>query len=252
MICVAKIKSHLMVVHFYLSFLFLNYSRLYTGLPWWLSDKEPACQCSRHGFDLWSGRSPRVGNGSPFQYFLENPRQGRGVWQAAWVHGPQKSCTGLSNWTTTYCIQKQEMTKFTDSCNLSFRSQSFNSFSIILPLKRILISLSSAAGCGLISWHMFLFYSFVVCRICDTSLLVFISSLRCFCIFLCFFSLTWLTGQRIGCQGTHELWQTWPLPSWSPVLNILFIESQNGFLRTFVVSIFKMLDPVCKMQLSWV
>ena len=124
------------------------------------------------------------------------------------VHGPQKSCTGLSDWTTTYCIQKQEMTKFTDSCNLSFRSQSFNSFSIILPLKRIIISLSSAAGCGLISWHMFLFYSFVVCLICDTSLLVFISSLRCFCIFLCFFSLTWLTGRRTGCQGTHELWQT--------------------------------------------
>ena len=21
------------------------------GLPWWLSDKESACQCSRHGFD---------------------------------------------------------------------------------------------------------------------------------------------------------------------------------------------------------
>ena len=166
--------------------------------------------------------------------------------------GPQKSWTRLSDWTTTYCIQKQEMTKFTDSCNRSFRSQSFNSFSIILPLKRILISLSPAAGCGLISWHMFLFYSFVVCLICDTSLLVLISSLRRFCIFLCFFSLTWLTGQRTGCQGTHELWQTWPLPSCSPALNILFIKSQNGFLRTFVVSIFKILDPMCKMQLSWV
>ena len=102
--------------------------------------------------------------------------------------GPQKSWTRLSHWTTTYCIQKQEMTKFTDSCNLSFRSQSFNSFSIILPLKRVLISLSPAAGCGLISWHKFLFYSFVVCLICDTSLLVLISSLRCFCIFLFLFA----------------------------------------------------------------
>ena len=23
------------------------------GLPWWLSGKEPACQCRRRGFDLW-------------------------------------------------------------------------------------------------------------------------------------------------------------------------------------------------------
>ena len=26
------------------------------GLPWWLSGKESACQCRRHGFDPWSGK----------------------------------------------------------------------------------------------------------------------------------------------------------------------------------------------------
>ena len=26
------------------------------GLPWWLSDKESACQCRRHRFDPWSGK----------------------------------------------------------------------------------------------------------------------------------------------------------------------------------------------------
>ena len=26
------------------------------GLPWWLSGKECACQCRRHGFKSWSGK----------------------------------------------------------------------------------------------------------------------------------------------------------------------------------------------------
>ena len=30
------------------------------GLPWWLSGKESACQCRRHGFNPWSGRIPCV------------------------------------------------------------------------------------------------------------------------------------------------------------------------------------------------
>ena len=27
-----------------------------SGLPWWLSGKETACQCRRHGFDPWVGK----------------------------------------------------------------------------------------------------------------------------------------------------------------------------------------------------
>ena len=27
-------------------------------LPWWLSGKEPACQCRRHGFNPWAGKIP--------------------------------------------------------------------------------------------------------------------------------------------------------------------------------------------------
>ena len=30
------------------------------GLPWWLSGKEPTCQCTRHGFHCWSGKIPRA------------------------------------------------------------------------------------------------------------------------------------------------------------------------------------------------
>ena len=29
-----------------------------SGLPWWLSGEEPACQCKRFGFDPWVGKIP--------------------------------------------------------------------------------------------------------------------------------------------------------------------------------------------------
>ena len=27
-----------------------------SGLPWWLNDKESACQCRRHGFNPWTAK----------------------------------------------------------------------------------------------------------------------------------------------------------------------------------------------------
>ena len=60
------------------------------GLPWWLSDKEPTCQCRRGRYDplvrkmLW-GR-----NDNPLQYScLGNPMD-RGAWQVT-VQGVAKS-----------------------------------------------------------------------------------------------------------------------------------------------------------------
>ena len=35
------------------------------GLPWWLSGKESACQCRRHGFDPQSGKLPCAEQSSP-------------------------------------------------------------------------------------------------------------------------------------------------------------------------------------------
>ena len=32
-----------------------------SGLPWWLSGKESACQCRRHRFNPWSRKIPRAG-----------------------------------------------------------------------------------------------------------------------------------------------------------------------------------------------
>ena len=31
-----------------------------TGLPWWRSGWESACQCRGHGFEPWSGKIPRA------------------------------------------------------------------------------------------------------------------------------------------------------------------------------------------------
>ena len=59
------------------------------------SRKEPACQCSRRGFDLWGQEdSPGGGHGNPLQYScLENPTD-KGDWQAI-VHGVAQSQTRL-------------------------------------------------------------------------------------------------------------------------------------------------------------
>ena len=32
----------------------------FPGLPWWLSGKEPTCQCRRHRFVPWSRKIPHA------------------------------------------------------------------------------------------------------------------------------------------------------------------------------------------------
>ena len=55
-------------------------------LPWWLSDKESACNAEDLDLISGLGRSPRAGHGNPLQYScLENPMD-RGAWRAT-VHG---------------------------------------------------------------------------------------------------------------------------------------------------------------------
>ena len=67
------------------------YVHLY-GFPKWFSGKESACQCRRHGFDPYVGRSHGVGSGNPLQYSYWNNPTDRGAWQAI-VHGVAKSQT---------------------------------------------------------------------------------------------------------------------------------------------------------------
>ena len=49
-----------------------------TGLPWWLSDKESACQSREHGFSPWPGKIPHAmeqlsPNTSSIEPVLESP-----------------------------------------------------------------------------------------------------------------------------------------------------------------------------------
>ena len=59
--------------------------RYQKGFPWWLSGKESACN-GDVGLIPGSGRSPREGNGNPFQYSCLGNLTDRGGWWAT-VHG---------------------------------------------------------------------------------------------------------------------------------------------------------------------
>ena len=70
------------------------------GFPGGSDGKESACGVGDQGLVPGLGRSPKEGNGNPFQHScLENPMGGE-AWQAT-VHGVTKSQTRLSNFTFT-------------------------------------------------------------------------------------------------------------------------------------------------------
>ena len=51
---------------------------LLQGLPWWLSGKEPACQCQKHRFDPRSGKIPHAAEQlSPCPMTVEPVRRAR-------------------------------------------------------------------------------------------------------------------------------------------------------------------------------
>ena len=74
----------------------IEYSILYYGPPWWLSDKESTCNARDLGSVPFLGRSPGEGNGNPLQYSCRENPMGRGAWKAT-VHGVTKSWIWLSD-----------------------------------------------------------------------------------------------------------------------------------------------------------
>ena len=58
-----------------LYYLHLNYTS--HGHPWWLSGKESTCQCSRHGFNPWSGKIPWRRKWQPTPVFLPGKPHGQ-------------------------------------------------------------------------------------------------------------------------------------------------------------------------------
>ena len=63
-----------------------------TGFPWWLSGKDSAHQCYRHGFHPWVRKIPGEENGNALKSScLGNPMD-RGDWKAT-VHEVTKRWT---------------------------------------------------------------------------------------------------------------------------------------------------------------
>ena len=57
------------------------------GLPWWLSGKEPACQCSKCRFDSWVRKIPWKKKWQPTLVFLPGKSYGQGslVGYSTWI-----------------------------------------------------------------------------------------------------------------------------------------------------------------------
>ena len=53
-----------------------------TGLPWWPSGKESACNAGDLGFIPGLGRSPRGGHGNSLQFSCLENSMDRGAWWA--------------------------------------------------------------------------------------------------------------------------------------------------------------------------
>ena len=64
----------------------VGHAQTCTGLPWWLSGKEPACQCRRHGLNPWVGMMPWRRKWQPTAGVLPGKSHG------------QKSLAGYSPW----------------------------------------------------------------------------------------------------------------------------------------------------------
>ena len=58
-------------------------------LPWWLSDKESACNARDMGSILGSGKYPEEENDNPLQYSCLENCMDRGAWRAT-AHGVTK------------------------------------------------------------------------------------------------------------------------------------------------------------------
>ena len=69
-------------------FLVLTCFMVLMRLPWWLTDKESACQCRGREFDPWVGKIPWRKKWQPIPIFLPGEHHG------------QRSVVGYSPWVT--------------------------------------------------------------------------------------------------------------------------------------------------------
>ena len=82
---ICQLNHYVPCIQILIMHLFIT-SDLSPGLPWWLSGKEPSCQCRRRGFDPWVGKIPWRRKRQPTSVFLPGK-----------FHGPS-SLVGYSPW----------------------------------------------------------------------------------------------------------------------------------------------------------
>ena len=70
-------------------------------LPWWLSGKESACQCRRHGFDPWVGKIPWRRKWQPTPVLLPVKSHGRRSLVSYSPWGCKRAGHDLATKTTT-------------------------------------------------------------------------------------------------------------------------------------------------------
>ena len=72
--------------------------QIFAGLPWWLSGKESACQCRRHRFGPWVGKTPWSRKGQPTPVFLpgKSHEQRSMVGHSPWGHKESDTTEPLS------------------------------------------------------------------------------------------------------------------------------------------------------------
>ena len=91
----------------------------FSGVSWWLSGKESACQCKRLGFDPWVGKIPRRRKWQPTPVFL--PRESHG----------QRNLVGYSPWGHEESDRTEQLNNRTPQAFLWFFW-----FLVLLPLQK--------------------------------------------------------------------------------------------------------------------
>ena len=80
-------------------------------LPWWLSGKESACQCRRHGFKLWVGKIPWRRKWQPC---LEIPRTEEQMKKMWWINTEGSITHPFKRWK--FCLLWQRGWTLRTSC----------------------------------------------------------------------------------------------------------------------------------------
>ena len=99
------INTHILIYYVYINtlcvcvyiYVYIYICMLQLQLPRWLSGKESACQCRRHGFDPWVRQILWSRKWQLTPVFLPGKFHGGGAWWAT-VHGVTKCWTQLSDW----------------------------------------------------------------------------------------------------------------------------------------------------------